>query len=151
MFKEFNKTVLQIARDGIPTKDTTIRERINLGLKISQEKKNELGIDWEKKGIKILQIKRHCKLQKYKGIKFKNCERNFENNLDVLPRKFSKFKNVLENNGIIDKLKQENQLFASTINTVKLENLSDIVYDENDKLELLNRYFLWNIETRWKI
>ena len=73
--------------------------------------------------------------------------------MDLLPRKFSKFKNVLEKNGIIDQFKQGNQLFDSTINTVKLENLSDIVYDENDKLELLNRYFceISKLDEKYKI
>ena len=67
MFKEFNKTVLQIARDGIPTKDTTIRERINLDLKISQEKKNELGIDWEKKVLKYNKLNDIANYKNTKG------------------------------------------------------------------------------------
>jgi hypothetical protein len=145
MCEKFTNCFLKITKECIPTKLITIRN--NDRPWFNNEIRKEIRIrDRLRKNVLKLHRERDIKLYKKQRNKVNNMNKiakeNFENNLDYIllensfnPKTYWKIMKILI------KSNKGSNCIPPLKNSINDENLDDIVYGDEDKCNLLNRYF----------
>ena len=145
MCTTFTSTFLQIARECIPTKEITVRENdkpwFTSELRKEIRKRNRLRKSAlrTKKESDILKYKRQR--NRVNNLK-KIAKENFEKSLDnIILENVSNSKTYWKIMKMLIKSKKGSSVIPPLQNIIQDENFGDTVFREDEKCELLNKYF----------
>ena len=145
MCDKFTTTFIEIARECIPTKEITIRS--NDKPWFNNEIRKQIRVR-ERLRKKVLRYHRETDIQKYKKQRNKVnnmkkiAKENFENNLDnFLLDSSSNSKTYWKIMKMLIKSSKGTHSFPPLQNIIDEQSFDNIVVDEKDKCELMNKYF----------
>ena len=145
MCEKFTNCFLKIAKECIPSKIVTIRN--NDRPWFNNEIRKEIRIrDRLRKTVLKFRRERDIKLYKKQRNKVNNMKKiakeNFENNLDyILLENSSNPKTYWKTMKMLIKSNKGSNCIPPLRNSINDENFDDIVYGDEDKCDLLNKYF----------
>jgi hypothetical protein len=143
MVEEFTKLVLDIARQSIPTKTITVRDKPWFNNEIRKEirLRDRLRKNVFKFGRESDTLKYQKQRNKVNNMK-KKAKQNFESNLDnILLNNSTNPKTYWKIMKMLIKSNKGSNCITPLRNTINDEHLDEMVYDDDTKCELLNKYF----------
>ena len=145
MCQEFTKLFLEIARDCIPTKTVIVRN--NDKPWFSHELRKEIRIR-DRLRKKVLKFNRATDIGKYKKQRNKVnnmkkiAKEKFENNLDnVLLENAGSSKSYWKIMKLLIKSNKGSNSLPPLLNILDEDTRDEFIYEDNEKCELLNKYF----------